>query len=77
MIPTGQEIPLGLINRSQPLGQLLVAPPLYAHELAILLGDDHFESVIGDHTSITDEHEAVEPESLVQVADGLRHGGVV
>ncbi len=32
---------------------------------------------MGDHTSITNEHEAVEPEPLVQVADGLLHGAMV
>ena len=36
-----------------------------------------FNIVISDHTSITDEDQAFEPKSLVQVVDGLADGGMV
>ena len=77
VIPTGQVIHLVSSTASSHSVQLLVPPPLQAHEIAVLLGNDRFKIIIGDHTSITDEHEAVESESLVQVADGLCDGGVV
>ena len=38
---------------------------------------DRIEIITNDHTSIADEDQAVEPESLVQVGDGLADGGVV
>ena len=41
------------------------------------LGRDRFQIILGDHTSITDEDQAVEAEALVQVADGPLHGLVV
>ena len=40
-------------------------------------GSDRIETITGDHTSIADEDQAVEPEALVQVGDGLADGGVV
>ena len=36
---------------------------------------DRIEIITSDHTSIADEDQAVEPESLVQVGDGLADGG--
>src|SRR5208337_3885988 len=41
------------------------------------LGSDRIEIITGDHTSIADEDQVVEPEALVQVGDGLADGGVV
>src|SRR5208282_429463 len=64
-------------NGGQPLIQLFVPPPLQAHQIAVLPGSDRIEIITGDHTSIADEDQAVEPESLVQVGDGLADGGVV
>ena len=38
---------------------------------------DRFNIIIGDHTPIADEDQAAEPESLVQIGDGLADGGVI
>ena len=69
--------PLGLINGGQPLIQLFVPPPLQAHQIAVIPRGDRIKIITSDHTSIADEDQAVEPESLVQVGDGLADGGVV
>ncbi len=68
---------LGLVDGGQPPIQLLVPPPLQAHQVAVIPRGDRIEIITGDHTSIADEDQAVEPESPVQVGDGLADGGVV
>src|SRR5208337_2859620 len=69
--------PLGLVDGSQPLIQLSVPPPLQAHQIAGIPRSDRIEIIPSDHTSLADEDQAVERESLVPVGNGLADGGVV
>src|SRR5258708_3899675 len=69
--------PLGLVDRLQPSIELLVPPPLQPYQIAMAARGYRFKIITGDHASIADEDEALEPKSLVQVGNGLADGRVV
>ena len=77
VIPTGQLIHLASSTAFSHRSSFLFRRRFKPHQIAVAARGDRFKIITGDHTSIADEDQAVEPEALVQVGDGLADGGVV